>query len=26
MVSHNPDLARFGGRQVEMRDGQVYES
>jgi putative ABC transport system ATP-binding protein len=25
MVSHNPDLARLGGRLVEMRDGQAYE-
>ena len=26
MVSHNPDLARLGGRLVEMRDGQAYET
>ena len=26
MVSHNPDLARLGGRRVEMRDGQAYET
>ena len=26
MVSHNPDLARLGGRRIEMRDGQAYES
>ena len=26
MVSHNPDLARLGGRLVEMRDGRAYES
>lgn len=25
MVSHNPDLARLGGRLVEMRDGLAYE-
>jgi len=25
MVSHNPELARLGGRIVEMRDGQAYE-
>jgi len=24
MVSHNPDIARLGGRLVEMRDGRVY--
>ena len=26
MVTHNPGLARLGGRQVEMRDGRAYES
>ncbi len=26
MVSHNPDLARLGGRRIEMRDGRAYES
>jgi putative ABC transport system ATP-binding protein len=26
MVSHNPDLARLGGRRIEMRDGQAYEA
>jgi putative ABC transport system ATP-binding protein len=26
MVSHNPNLARLGGRLIEMRDGQAYES
>ncbi len=26
MVTHNPGLARLGGRLVEMRDGQAYES
>ncbi len=26
MVSHNPNMARLGGRQIEMRDGQAYES
>jgi len=26
MVSHNPTLARLGGRLVEMRDGRAYES
>ncbi|RII25642.1 MAG: ABC transporter ATP-binding protein [Geobacter sp.] len=26
MVSHNPELARLGGRLVEMRDGQAYET
>lgn len=26
MVSHNPELARLGGRLVEMRDGQAYEN
>ncbi|WP_246525126.1 ABC transporter ATP-binding protein [Geomobilimonas luticola] len=25
MVSHNPDLARLGGRLVEMRDGKAHE-
>lgn len=25
MVTHNPGLARLGGRQIEMRDGQAYE-
>ena len=25
MVSHNPGLAKLGGRQIEMRDGQAYE-
>lgn len=25
MVSHNLELARLGGRRVEMRDGQAYE-
>jgi putative ABC transport system ATP-binding protein len=25
MVSHNPDLARLAGRQVEMRDGRAFE-
>lgn len=26
MVSHNPNLARLGGRLIEMRDGRAYES
>ena len=26
MVTHNPGLARLGGRQIEMRDGRAYES
>jgi putative ABC transport system ATP-binding protein len=26
MVSHNPELARLGGRRIEMRDGRAYES
>jgi putative ABC transport system ATP-binding protein len=26
MVSHNPELARLGGRRIEMRDGRSYES
>lgn len=26
MVTHNPGLARLGGRLIEMRDGQAYES
>lgn len=26
MVSHNPELARLGGRLVEMRDGKAYET
>jgi putative ABC transport system ATP-binding protein len=26
MVSHNPSLARLGGRQIEMRDGRAYEN
>lgn len=26
MVTHNPDLARFGSRHVEIRDGRAYES
>ena len=26
MVSHNPELARLGGRRIEMRDGKAYES
>jgi ABC-type lipoprotein export system ATPase subunit len=25
-VSHNPNLARLGGRLIEMRDGRAYES
>jgi putative ABC transport system ATP-binding protein len=25
MVTHNPDLARLGGRVIEMRDGRAYE-
>ena len=25
MVTHNPGLARLGGRLIEMRDGQAYE-
>ncbi len=25
MVSHNPELARLGGRRIEMRDGQAYD-
>ena len=25
MVTHNPGLARLGGRQIEMRDGRAYE-
>jgi ABC-type lipoprotein export system ATPase subunit len=26
MVTHNPDLARLGGRVIEMRDGQANEA
>ena len=26
MVTHNPALARLGGRLIEMRDGQAYEN
>src|SRR4030095_10075522 len=26
MVTHNPDLARLGGRIIEMRDGRAYEA
>jgi putative ABC transport system ATP-binding protein len=26
MVSHNPGLAKLGGRLIEMRDGQTYEN
>jgi putative ABC transport system ATP-binding protein len=26
MVTHNPGLARLGGRLIEMRDGQAFES
>lgn len=26
MVTHNPALARLGGRAIEMRDGRAYES
>lgn len=26
MVTHNPSLARLGGRFVEMRDGRAYEN
>ena len=26
MVTHNPGLARLGGRQIEMRDGRAFES
>jgi putative ABC transport system ATP-binding protein len=26
MVTHNPNLARLGGRLIEMRDGLAYES
>ena len=26
MVTHNPALARLGGRFIEMRDGRAYES
>jgi len=26
MVTHNPSLARLGGRLIEMRDGQAYEN
>jgi putative ABC transport system ATP-binding protein len=25
MVTHNPGLAKLGGRLIEMRDGQAYE-
>lgn len=25
MVTHNPDLAKLGGRLIEMRDGKAYE-
>jgi len=25
MVTHNPELGRLAGRQIEMRDGQAYE-
>ncbi|MFA7062034.1 MAG: ABC transporter ATP-binding protein [Pedobacter sp.] len=25
MVTHNPGLARLGGRHIEMRDGKAYE-
>ena len=26
MVTHNPGLARLGGRHIEMRDGKAYET
>ncbi len=26
MVTHNPELGRLGGRHIEMRDGQAYET
>jgi putative ABC transport system ATP-binding protein len=26
MVTHNPELARLGGRLIEMRDGRAHES
>ena len=26
MVTHNPELARLGGRRIEMRDGKAYEA
>jgi putative ABC transport system ATP-binding protein len=26
MVTHNPTLARLGGRYIEMRDGRAYEN
>jgi putative ABC transport system ATP-binding protein len=26
MVTHNPDLAKLGGRLIEMRDGKAYEA
>jgi len=26
MVTHNPDLARLGGRLIEMRDGRAHEN
>lgn len=26
MVTHNPGLAKLGGRLIEMRDGQAYEA
>jgi len=26
MVTHNPSLAKLGGRLIEMRDGQAYEA
>lgn len=26
MVTHNPGLAKLGGRLIEMRDGQAYEN
>ncbi len=25
LMTHNPGLGRLAGRQIEMRDGQVYE-
>jgi ABC-type lipoprotein export system ATPase subunit len=25
MVTHNSDLAKLGGRVIEMRDGRVHE-
>ena len=26
MVTHNPELAKLGGRHIEMRDGQAFEN